>query len=131
MTHWTLARLELARTPEFPDGSPSHAYILRVPLTDENLIDEEARAADPALATVRRLVPGAASQLGYLLRKENGWAFSYQLGDDDDECVYHLDERPFRLGEYLTLTEPDGSRLPFKVVHLEEDDTGIVRAHPK
>ena len=131
MTHWTLARLELARTPVFPEGSPSHAYILRVPLTEDGLIDEKARAADPSLATVQRLSPGAPSQSGYLLRKENGWAFSYELGDDDDESVYHLDAHPLRLGEYLTLTEPDGSRLPFKVVHLEEDDTATVGAHSK
>lgn len=129
MTRWTLVRLELARTPEFPAGSPNHAYILRVPLTDEGLIDETSRAANPALATVRRMTPEAASQVGYLLRKGDGWALSYELGDDDDESVYHLDSHPFRLGEYLTLTEPDGSRLPFKVVHLEEDDTAIVEAH--
>ena len=29
---WKTIRLELARTPEYPEGSAAHAYVLRLPL---------------------------------------------------------------------------------------------------
>ena len=48
-----------------------------------------------------------------------GWAFSYRPGEDDDEQVFHLENHPIRIGEYLTLTEPDGERLPFRVASLQ------------
>ena len=121
MPLWKLVRLELARTPEFPSGSASRAYMLRVPLKDDGLIDEAAMAANPARASVRRFWPNEPDQQGYLVRKGKGWAFSYALGDDDDESVYHLESHPIRLGEYVTLTEPDGNRLPFRVVRAERE----------
>lgn len=118
---WKIIRLELARTPEFPEGSASHAYVLRLPLRDEGLIDDAAVTFHPDLATVRRIWPDEPDQRGYIVRKPNGWAFSYALGDDDDEGVYHLESHPLALGDYLTLTEPDGERLPFRVVSLHPD----------
>ena len=121
MHRWTLARLELARTPDFPEGSAHRVYLLRVPLNERGLIDEAALSASPALATVRRSWPGEAEQTGYLVRKGRGWAFSDALGDEDDENLYHLAAHPIRLGEYLTVTETDGSRLPFRVARLDAD----------
>ena len=121
MHQWTLARLELARTPEFPEGSASRAYLLRLPLGDDGLIDDAALSEDPAQATVRRSWPDQADQSGYLVRKGRGWAFSHALGEDDDEALYHLEAHPIRLGEYLTLTEPDCTRLPFRVASVAAD----------
>ena len=121
MPNWNIVRLELARTPEFPAGSASRAYMLRLPLQNDGRIDEKAIAANPGMASVRRFWPNEADQQGYVLRKGNGWAFSYAIGEDDDEDVYHLESHPIRLGEYVTLTEPDGERLPFRVVRAEPD----------
>jgi len=121
MESWNLVRLELARTPEFPEGSASRAYMLRVPLDDAGLIDEAALARRPALATVRRFWPNEADQTGHLMRHRKGWFFSYALGEDDDENVYHLENHPLRIGDYVTLTEPDGSRWPFVVVRSQPD----------
>ncbi len=121
MHEWTLVRLELARTPEFPEGSASRGYLLRLPLGDDGLIDEAARSGQPARATVRRFWPAETDQAGYLVRKGRGWAFSYALGEDDDESLYHLEAHPIRLGEYVTLTEPDGRRLPFRVASFRAD----------
>jgi hypothetical protein len=45
MPTWNLVRLELAGTSEYPEGSASRAYMLRVPLDDAGLIDEAALAA--------------------------------------------------------------------------------------
>jgi hypothetical protein len=121
MHEWTLVRLELARTPGFPEGSASRAYLLRLPLGDDGLIDEAALCEEPARATVRRSWPDEDDQAGYLVRKGRGWAFSYALGEDDDENLYHLEAHPIRLGEYVTLTESDGTRLPFRVASLVAD----------
>ena len=124
MSEWSLVRLELGRTPEFPEGSASRAYMLRVPLASDGLIDQTAIAQRPAMASVRRFWPNEPDQQGYLIRKGKGWAFSYALGEDDDEAVYHLESHPIRFGEYVTLTEPDGTRLPFRVVRAEPDVVG-------
>lgn len=131
MPNWKLVRLELARTPEFPAGSASRAYMLRLPLRDDGLIDEPAVLANPAVASVRRFWPNEPDQQGYLIRKDGGWAFSYALGEDDDEGVYHLDTHPLRIGEYVTLTEPDGTRLPFRVVQAEPEGARDARTARK
>lgn len=121
MQKWNLVRLELARTPEFPRGSASRAFMLRVPLDETGVIDEAALARQPAMATVRRFWPNEPDQTGYLLRNGRDWIFSYTVGDDDDEKLYHLEEHPLRNGDYVTITEPDGSCYPFKVVHSVPD----------
>ena len=118
---WKLVRLELARTADYPEGSSDRAYVLRLPLDEDGLIYEAAIAFHPELATVRRSWPNERDRKGYLVKKPNGWAFSYALGDDDDEAIYHLEFHPIRLGDYITLTESDGERLPFRVVQLTPD----------
>lgn len=125
MASWNLVRLELARTPEFPEGSASRAYMLRVPLDTAGLIDEEALAQRPSMATVRRFWPNEADQTGYLLCNDRGWLFSYAVGDEDDEKVYHLEAHPLRVGEYVTITEHDGARYPFRVARSQPDGVGV------
>jgi len=121
MPQWNVIRLEMARTPEFPEGSASRAYMLRVPLDLRGLIDDAALARRPAMATVRRFWPNEPDQSGYLVRQGNGWAFSSEPGDEDDENFFHLDSHPLRLGECVMLTERNGQRLPFKVVSSQAD----------
>jgi hypothetical protein len=118
--NWKSIRLELARTTEYPAGSACRAYLLRLPLNEQGLIDEEALGHSPALATVHRFWPNEPDLSGYVVRTQNGWALSYELGEEDDETVFHLETHPIRIGEYLTLTEPDGRRLPFRVASLKQ-----------
>ena len=118
MVTWCLVKLELARTDEFPAGSPSRTYLIRIPLDDDALINEAARKAEPQRATIRRFWPNEPDQSGYILKTKNGWVFSYAVGEEDDENLFHLENHPIRAGEYLTLTEPDGDRLPFRVVSV-------------
>lgn len=115
---WSTIRLELARTRDFPEGSASRSYLLRLPLGDEGLIDAQALRRLPGQATVHRSWPNQADLSGYVVQTPRGWAFSYEIGDTDDEDVFHLESHRFREGEYLTLTEPDGSRLPFRVAGI-------------
>ena len=118
---WSLVRLELGRTPEFPQGSASRAYLLRLPLKPDALIDATALAQNPAMATVRRFWPNQPDEKGYVIRKGKGWAFSYALGDEDDEDLYHLESHPPRLGDYVTIIERDGERYPFRVASSQSD----------
>lgn len=115
---WKIVRLELARTPEFPDGSPSRAFLLRLPLFADGLIDEAEVARKPAMATVKRFWPNQPDQQGYVVRAGSHWAFSYAIGDEDDEDLFHLEAHPLRQGDYLTLTEPNGDALPFRVTSV-------------
>jgi hypothetical protein len=117
--NWQSIRLELARTPDFPVGSASRAYLLHLPLDESGLIDEALRESLPGRATVRRFWPNEPDLSGYVIRRKDGWAFSYAPGDEDDETIFHLENHPIRLGEYLTLTEPDGRRLPFRVANIK------------
>jgi hypothetical protein len=113
---WTNIRLELARTPDFPEGSPAHAYLLRLPLDQNGMVDADAYRAERGKATVQRAWPGEAVRRGAIIHKRSGWAFSYEAGDADDEGIFHLENHPFRVGEYVTVTEPDGERLPYRIV---------------
>lgn len=115
---WHMIRLDLARTPEFPEGSASRCYLLRLPIDGEGLIDESALKEAPGRATVRRFWPNQPDVSGYVIRTERGWAFSYRPGEDDDEALFHLETHKLRTGEYVTVTEPDGQRLPFRVASV-------------
>jgi hypothetical protein len=116
---WYSVRLELARTPDFPNGSASRCYLLRVPIGADGLLERAELDADPARATVRRFWPNQPDLSGYVIRSPRGWAFSYRLGEEDDETVFHLETHKLKLGEYITLTEPDGEQLPFRVATLK------------
>ena len=52
---WKSLRLELARTKEFPNGSPAHAYLLHLPLDDSS----RARAVERFDALLRVVAPDA------------------------------------------------------------------------
>lgn len=116
---WKTIRLELARSPSFPNGSASRAYLLHLPLNDDGLVDDSEFSRSPALATVRRHWPNERDRSGYVIRRRKGWAFSYAAGDTDDEDLFHLESHPLRPGEYVTITEPSGDRLPYRVVVAE------------
>jgi len=116
---WNTIRLELACVPQFPHGSPHRCYLLYLPLEASGLIDEEKVRASPRLATVRRFWPSQPDMRGYVRKMQDGWAFSYETWDTGDECVFHLDTHPLRVGECITLTEPDGERLPFRVTNVQ------------
>ena len=119
--NWKSIRLELARTSDFPEGSASRAFLLHLPLDEGGLIDERSLGNAPAKATVRRFWPNEPDQTGHLIRHGRAWVFSYAVGDEDDERLYRLEDHPLRIGDYVTLTEPDGSRFPFRVVRSQSD----------
>jgi hypothetical protein len=112
-------RLELARTPDFPEGSPRHGYEFVAPLDARGHLDSAAWAKAKAACTVRRFWDGAPDEHGTLIhRRNNSWAFSYALGDEDDEPIFRFDRHLFVAGEYVTVTEHDGVARPFRVVDV-------------
>jgi hypothetical protein len=117
---WKTIRLELARTPEFPQGSAAHAYVFRLPIDDNGYIERSAMEHPIENPIVHRMWRGEPDRNGVVISKRAGWAFSYEIGEGDDEGIFHLEDHPIKTGEYLTITEVDGERLPFKVVSCHE-----------
>jgi hypothetical protein len=116
---WNHIRLELVCAPQFPQGSPHRCYLLYLPLEASGLIVEELVRASPKRATVRRFWPCQPDLRGYVIKTPNDWAFAYDLREDCNETLFPLDAQYICLGECLTLTEPDGQRLPFRVTNVQ------------
>lgn len=120
--NWKAIRLELGRTRDFPNGSPSRAYLLRLPLDENGLVDEVALRTSPTEAILRRCWPNEPDMAGYVVPANGGWAFSQEPGEDDQANIFCHERRPIRIGESLMIVEPDGNTLPFHVASLEAAD---------
>lgn len=112
---WSTIRLELAWGSQFPQGSPHRYYLLYVPLKTDGLLDEDLVRATPMRATMRRFWPSQPDRRGHVIKTPEGWAFAYEPRSGGNEMLFRVDVTPLRVGECITLTEPDGERLPFRV----------------
>ncbi len=109
-------RLELARTPEFPEGSSEHGYEFVAPLTTEGHIDPKAWAESKERCRVSRF-SGQEVENGMLRHVGHGWRFDYDgRSTEDDEPFFKLDRHALTPGAYVSITEHDGVMRPFKVV---------------
>jgi hypothetical protein len=123
-------RIELARSPDFPDGSSRHGYEFILPLHEDGSLDEEAWRKAPELCTVHRFWDGEGDETGQLIRKRGGgWAFSYEPGDEDDEAIHRFGDHRFREGEYISVRESDGETHTFRVA-LIRPAPGFQEANP-
>ena len=114
-------RLELARNEEFPEGSPNHGYEMTIPLTAENRFDGGGWADVDQLCTMIKFAADEDDRHGQLVRSEAGqWAFSYELGDADDESIFRLEAHVFSPDEYVTVNDDQGGEHVFKVVSVED-----------
>ena len=119
-------RLELARTPDFPEGSARHGYEFVAPLDDKGHLHTLDWPAQKGACTVRRFWQGMDDEHGALIHRRDGsWAFSYAPGEDDDEPIFKFDRHRFTIGEYVTITEHDGVARPFRVARVEPAIRGI------
>lgn len=119
-------RLELARDPEFPNGSRERGYVFVAPLDDDGHIDEANWKSHRAQCRVRRFWNHEPEEVGHLVRKPGGsWAFHYDIhGDaDDDETGYRFGAHIFRPGEYVSINEHDDTLRTFRVVSVNELST--------
>ena len=114
-------RLELARDPDFPNGSAQRGYEFRAPLTTEGHIDAEEWRKQRSDCRVTRFWPGEDREMGHLIHRRGGsWAFHYDVaGDpDEDEPGFKFDSHLFKVGEYVSIREHDGELRTFKVVSV-------------
>jgi hypothetical protein len=112
-------RLELARTPEFPEGSADCGYEFIAPLDRAGHLDSRAWSRDKEKCTVRRFWLRENDEHGRLRHHPGGvWAFSYR-GEESEEPIFRLDKHVFQTGAYVSVTEHDGIARPFKVVDVE------------
>ena len=114
--NWKAIRLELGRTKDFPNGSASRAYHLRLPLLEDGAIDEGALDKSPEKATVRRLWPSEPDLSGRLVREGERWVFLAGR-NGFHQVVAEIDPGPIREGSMLTFRER-GQDLPFRVAQL-------------
>lgn len=112
---WRTIRLELGRTCDFPSGSVSRGYLIRLPLTVTGAVDESALSRYPRRATVRRFWSSEPEIKGSLQRVNGRWA----LHCNGDPARF-LGIAPDRIavGDELSLTDSDGSRLPLRVASI-------------
>lgn len=116
-------RLELARDPEFPDGSRNHGYDLIAPLDRAGHLSVQGWKADRDHCRVRRFWEGEGEMIGHIVHKPGGkggiWAFHYDIrkpaGEIDDEPGFHFETHVFKPGEYVSLKEHDGTMRTFRV----------------
>lgn len=114
---WNTIRLELAGTQEFPAGSVSRAFVLRLPLRNDGSIDEAEIARNPARATVRRFWASEADCAGRIEHFDGSLVFSYE---HDALAAFSLPCQPIRLGEQIVLVTQNGSKLPFRVAGVRQ-----------
>lgn len=111
---WRFIRLELARTPEFPSGSVSRAYLMRLPVGDDDLIDRSAFEQNPSRASVRRYWSTDADQRGSIVEQGADWTMQF----DGRRRLLKMNGTPLRLGQHVTVVEPDGTVLPFQIASI-------------
>lgn len=114
---WKSIRLELDRTREFPNGSATRAYLLRLPLAEDGTIDAHALEQAPEQATVRRLWPNEPDLCGQFVRCDGKWLLLTGRGGPQRSAFSEIDPLPIREGALLVLRERDRS-LQFRVAQL-------------
>ena len=80
--NWKSIRLELGSTGEYPEGSVSRAYLLRLPLDASDVVDSATLARSAAKATVRRHWSTEADQRGVVVSSGSDWAMRCDGGVD-------------------------------------------------
>jgi hypothetical protein len=118
-------RLNLARSREFPKGSPRHGYEFVAPLDVSGHIDSTLWHKYREHCRVRRFWNGE-EEVGQLIHRPGGpeqshWLFDYDGGaeDEDDETGYRFATHAFRPGEYVSIRDEEGEMHTFQVVSVE------------
>jgi hypothetical protein len=112
---WNTIRLELARTRDFPSGSVSRGFLIRVPLTKNGSIDEATLAGAPQKATVRRFWSTEPDESGRMVRVDGHWALRCNGKPDRLLSTHSLG-----LGEEVAIIDSDGAPLRFRVASVRQ-----------
>jgi hypothetical protein len=117
--------LHAARSKEFPEGSIRHGYDFVAPLTEGGHIDLEAWKAHRGECFAHRFWAGEPTMQGLLVHRAGGfggstWAFEWKspAAGDEEEEGFRFADHAFKVGEYVSVREPDGDLLTFRVVSV-------------
>ncbi len=106
-------RLELARSPEAPEGDGGVGYDLVAPLDANDRLDGEALKTAGERNRVRRFRDGETEAVGRIVRGPGGrYVFDFEEGDADDEAGFRLDEEQFVAGEYVSIRSASENCAP-------------------
>jgi len=118
--------LHAARSKAFPEGSIRHGYDFIAPLTGDGHIDLEAWKTHRGECFAHRFWAGEPTMQGLLVHRAGGlggstWAFEWKsprrAGDEEEEG-FRFGDHAFKVGEYVSVREPDGDLLTFRVVDV-------------
>ena len=109
----------LANGPGKPEGDIADRIDLRVPLTMQGQVDEQAYGADDEPWPFRRTLPDGRSIDGDVVRLESGWAL--RSARHEEAPLWALETKVVRPGEYAWLRAPDGQELVFRIVNVEPE----------
>lgn len=112
-------RMMLAQAPWAPDGDLHDHAELRACLTPQGRLDAEACEAAPDPWVLTRHQPGQPVRAMRLAPLDGRWGLRSLR--DDDEPLWTLDADTLRPGEIVTLRQPDGAELLFRVVAIDPD----------
>lgn len=115
-------RLNLARTPEFPDGSDRHYYRFTAPLDADGHLDPVAWKKYRDRCRVVRNWGGEEEDIGHLVHRPGGsWGFHYDIGGDEgDESGFKLSSHRFVPGEYVSIRDDEDALHTFRVVTVTD-----------
>jgi hypothetical protein len=110
-------RLDLARTPAFPEGSGRHFYRFIAPLDADGHLDAAAWKRSRDRCRVVRSWGGKDEEIGYLVHRPGGawWFDNDSAGSEGDEGGYRLGGHRLAIGEYVSIREANGVMNTFRV----------------
>ncbi len=115
-------RLELARDPDFPEGSRERGYEFAAPLDEcGRLVPSEWRQSR-ARCRVTRFRPGDEEDFGHLVWRSGVWVFERRdpRAAGAAEGKFKLGIRRFVSGEYVAFLEPNGIKRTFRVARVAD-----------
>ncbi len=115
--------LNLAREPDFPEGSAECGYDIVAPLDSAGHLDHEAWHKAKAECRVRRFWAGEDDRSGLLVHQAGGahgatWRIDYGSKEAEEESGYRLDSHHFAANEYVTIRDSEGHPHTFKIMEI-------------
>lgn len=113
-------RLELARCPEYPEGSSRHGYLLTLPLDEDGRLDVTPGRAIGDRYRFERFWENEPTSVGHIERHGRGWSLSF--ADDStetmNETIFRAEGHRILSGEYLSIRERDGEMRTFRIAAI-------------
>jgi hypothetical protein len=114
----TKVRLEIARCPEFPEGSAKHGYLLTLPLDESGALETGHGQHVASRCHFERFWNGEQLEVGHIERHGHGWTLAFDGVEDDAaarEPIFKAEGHRFLPGDYLSIKERDGQLRTFRV----------------